>query len=328
MLCGVGKFAVRGALLTALAGGVAVAVAGPDTVRAIFTQTRQNVQAAVGAAISDPVALRAQMQSLAEQYPQRIAEVRGDLAELTEQIAQLEREQAVAHKVVAMADADLESMKAVLARAEEARTSGEAHVVRVRFEDSRAAMNLDEAYGKATRVTQLRNAYVQKVTDVDRDLGYLNQQKERLTALLDQLNTEHTEFQSQLFTLNQQVEAIQRNDRMIDLMQKRQASIDQHSRYRAGSLDHVKTRLADIRAKQEAKLEAFGQATDVKNYENAAKYLLDSEAAPTSRVRSLPAPKALEVRPSVIEIGPDAARPAPKADEPGPYTGPFASSRR
>lgn len=306
MICGMSKFVVRGALLTAVAGGVAVAIAGPDTVRAFLSQTRNNAQAALGQAISDPVALRAQMQSLAEQYPERIAEVKGDLAEINEQIAQLEREQAVAKKVVAMADADLEGMKAVLARAEAAKETGEAQVVRVRFEDSRSALNLDEAYGKANRVTQLRNAYVQKVGDVDRDLGYLGQQRERLTALLDQLNTEHTEFQSQLFTLNQQVEAIQRNDRMIDLMEKRQASIDQHSRYRASSLDHVKSRLADIRAKQEAKLDAFGQTTDVKNYENAAKYLLDSESAPKlGSVRKLSQPKTIEVRPSVLEVGPE-----------------------
>jgi predicted RNase H-like nuclease (RuvC/YqgF family) len=320
MFCGITKTIVRAGLITAVAGGVAVAVAGPDTVRAFLKQARNNAQDAIGKAISDPVALRAQMQSLAEQYPARIAEVRGDLGELTEQIAQLEREQAVAKKVVAMADTDLDGMKSVLARAESARETGEAQVVKVRFDDSRSAVNLDEAYAKANRVTQLRNAYNQKVSDIDRDLGYLNQQKERLATLLDQLNTEHTEFQSQLFGLNQQVEAIQRNDRMIDLMEKRQASIEQHGRYRAASIDQVKTRLADIRAKQEAKLDAFGQAVDVKNYENAAKYLLDSESSPTLKPKSLVPSKTFEIRPSVMEIGPKDARsiPGPVVIQTGP----------
>ncbi len=320
MFCGITKTVVRAGLITAVAGGVAVAVAGPDTVRAFLKQARSNAQEALGKAISDPVALRAQMQSLAEQYPQRIAEVRGDLGELTEQIAQLEREQAVARKVVAMADADLDGMKSVLARAEAARETGEAQVVRVRFDESRSACPIDEAYAKANRVTQLRNAYNQKASDIDRDLGYLNQQKERLTAMLDQLNTEHTEFQSQLFGLNQQVEAIQRNDRMIDLMEKRQSQIDHHGRYRAASIDQVKTRLADIRAKQEAKLETFGQATDVKNYENAAKYLLDSENAPLTSGKASHKAKTLEIRPSVLEIGPKDAKalPGPVAVPTGP----------
>lgn len=328
MFCGVTKTVVRAGLVTALAGGVAVAVAGPDTVRAFLTQARGNVQAAIGSQISDPVALRAQMQGLAEQYPARIAEVKGDLAELTEQMTQLEREQAVAKKVVAMADADLEQMKDVLARAEAAKVSNGTALVRVRFEDERSAISLDDAYGKANRVTQLRNAYATKVGDVDRDLGYLGQQKERLENLLTQLTTEHTEFQSQLFSMNQQVEAIQRNDRMIDMMEKRQACMDKHSRYRASSLDDVKGRLADIRAKQEAKLDAFGQATDVRNYENAAKYLLDNDGAASLKNRIVPK-KDVEIRPSVIEIGPgsEPKKDAPKAGKGEAhveYVGPLA----
>lgn len=326
MFCGVTKTVVRAGLVTALAGGVAVAVAGPDTVRAFLHQARGNVQTAIGSQISDPVALRSQMQSLAEQYPARIAEVKGDLAELNEQITQLQREQSVARKVVAMADADLSGMRDVLARAEAAKIEAGTSLVRVRFEDEKSPMSLDDAYGKANRVTQLRNAYATKVGDVDRDLGYLSQQKERLENLLTQLSTEHTEFQSQLFSLNQQVEAIQRNDRMIDMMEKRQASMDKHSRYRASSIDDVKGRLADIRAKQEAKLDAFGQATDVRNYENAAKYLLDNEGG--SAIKSkITTPKQIEIRPSVIEIGPGHEQNAKKSDKSSasvPYAGPLA----
>src|SRR5690554_1618158 len=91
----IGKTVVRGAVLTALVGGVAVAVAGPETVRALFHQTRHNVRHAIDAQISDLVALRAQLRSLEEQYPKKIADVRGDLAELNEQIAQIERDLAV-----------------------------------------------------------------------------------------------------------------------------------------------------------------------------------------------------------------------------------------
>lgn len=314
MLCGITKTVVRAGLITALAGGVAVVVAGPETVRAFLQQARSNAERALGSAVSDPVALRAQLESLAEQYPGRIAEVRGSLAELDQQIATLEREQAVARKVVAMADSDLEQMRAVLARAEAARASGEAEVVRVRFEDSRSAVNLEEAYGKANRVVQLRNAYAQRVSDMERDLGYLGQQRDRLVGLLEQLTTEHAEFQSQLFALNQQVEAIQRNDRMIELMESRQATIESHSRFRATSLDGVKSRLAEIRSKQEAKLDALGQSSDMRNYENAARYLLENEgrARPGSVSGSglrLLEPRAVEVRPSVIEIGPSEARP-------------------
>lgn len=305
----IGKTIVRGAVITALVGGVAVAVAGPDRVCALFHSAQCKINGAIDSKISDPAALRSQLRSLEEQYPKRIADVRGDLAELNEQITQLDRELAVSKKVVAMADSDLSSMQSVLAKAEEARTAGTAQVVRVRFDAGERACNMDEAYGKANRVSQLRTAYAGRATDIERDLGYLGQQKDRLTTLLTQLETERTQFQTQLFSLDRQVDAISRNDRMIDILQKRNESIDQQSRYRAASLDQITAHLADIRAKQESKLDMFNQTTDVRNYENAAKYLLDNEKAGEQRPLRSNKPKAVEVGPTVIEIGPGDSTP-------------------
>lgn len=311
----IGKTVVRAAVLTAVVGGVAVAVAGPDSVKALIHQTRSHVREAVDSQISDPVALRAQLRSLEEQYPKKIADVRGDLSELNEQIAQLERELAVSKKVVAMTETDLTQMQGVLARAEQAKndglTQGVVHEVRVRFEGDRA-VGLDDAYAKVNRVNQLRTAYVSRVGDIERDLGYLGQQKDRLSSLLTQLETERAEFQTQLWSLDRQVDAISRNDRMIEIMEKRQETIEGHSRYQAASLDQITGRLADIRAKQESKLQMFAQNTDIKNYESAAKYMLDSEQS--SRPNQLRFDKPIEVAPSVIEIGPEHVQPAPKDD--------------
>src|SRR5438105_3503566 len=118
------KTVVRGAVVTALVGGAAVAVAGPGRIHALFHHAQDSINNAIDANIGDPVALRAQLRSLEEQYPKRIADVRGDLAELNEQAAQLERDLAVSKKVVAMADNDFEQMQSVLAKAEEARAQG------------------------------------------------------------------------------------------------------------------------------------------------------------------------------------------------------------
>lgn len=314
----IGKTVVRAAVLTAVVGGVAVAVAGPDSVKAFLHQTRSNVRKVVDSQVSDPVALRAQLQNLEQQYPQKIEEVEGDLAELNGQIGQLERDLAVAKQVVAMAEVDLTQMQNVLVKAEAARTEavsqGLVQEVRVRFDSGDRAVKLEDAYAKANRLTQLRNAYASRVPDLERDLGYLGQQKERLDSLLSQLKTERAEFQSQLWSLDYQVDAISRNDRMIEIMSKRQATIENHSRYKAGSLDQITSRLADIRAKQESKLEMFAQNSDVKNYESAAKYLLDSEAAAKPNQLRFDKPKALEVGPTVIEIGPDDVKPEPKDD--------------
>ncbi|MFN0131881.1 MAG: hypothetical protein ACKVW3_05020 [Phycisphaerales bacterium] len=310
-MAGICRNVVRAGVVVAIVGGVAMVVAGPDTVRAFMHQTRHNVRSAIDSTISDPVALRAQLRGLEAEYPKKIADVHGDLAELNEQIAQLEREMAVSQKVVAMTDSDLSHMQAILAKAEEAKSASEAQVVRVRFSDERP-VNLDEAYAKANRVSQLKVAYSTRVQDLERDLGYLGQQRDRLTELLDQLETERAEFQTQLWSLDRQVDAIARNDRMIEVMQKRQETIDEHSRYHVASLDQLTSRLADIRAKQESKLQGFSQSSDIKNYENAAKYLLDGEQSKTGLVKPSKA-KGIEIGPKIIEVGPKTT-----ADDKGP----------
>jgi predicted RNase H-like nuclease (RuvC/YqgF family) len=297
---------VRAGVITAVVGGAVLVVAGPDRAFAVFSQTRSKINGAIDSKITDPVALRAQLRDLESQYPKRIADVRGDLAELNEQISQLQRQLAVSRKVIEMADGDLDQMRDVLARAEDARAQAAGHIIRVRFEDNRP-MSLDDAYSRANRVSQVRSAYVSQAADLERDMGYLSQQHERLSALLEQLEGERAEFQAQLWQLDRQVDAIARNERMIELMQKREATIQNQSRYRAASLDQVTARLADIRAKQEAQLQMHGQSTDVRNYENAAKYLLDSEirsgALRPERSRQ---PEARPT-PTVIEIGPETA---------------------
>lgn len=297
------KNLVRAGVIAALAGGAAVAIAGPDRIGALITQTRGSVHKAIDGQITDPVALRTQLRDLEAQYPQRIADVRGDLAEVNEQIEQLNRELAVSRKVVDLADADLAQMKDLLARAEDARneSAGTATVVRVRFGER--SLNLDDAYAKANKISQLRSAYATRAADLEKELGYLGEQQARLGDLLGQLESERAQFQTQLWQLDRQVDTIARNDRLIELMEKRQETIDEQSRYRAVSLDQIHGRLADIRAKQEAKLELLAKGKDTLDYENKAKIQLDQRDREDPFESFSPAP-ALEVSPSVIEIGP------------------------
>jgi chromosome segregation ATPase len=302
-MAGIVRTVVRIGVITALVGGVAVVAAGPDSVRAFLHQTRQNVKQCIDSHVSDPVALRAQLRDLEGQYPKRIAAVRGDLAEVSEQIAQLNRELEVSRRVVALADQHLQTMQGVLAKAEQTKQGGGFQVVKVRFDDQ--SLSLDDAYAKANRVSQVRSAYSTKASDVERDLGYLGQQRDRLAKLLDKLEKERADFQSQLWTLDRQVDTIARNDRLIALLQDRQKTIDEQSRYEAVSLDQVTARFAEIRAKQEAKLEMFGQNSDMENYEDAARSQLDYEKSRPAKTSGKPAAKGVEMTPSVIEIGPE-----------------------
>ena len=252
------KNVVRYGVIAALIGGAGVVIAGPERAGALVDQCRGKINHAIDLAIDDPIALRAQMRALEAEYPQRIAEVRGDLAELQQQTADLKRELEVSHRVVALASEDLSQMQGMIAKAEASQTlNGPNSIVRVVF--SGEPVNLKDAYGKANKIQQVHSAYAGRAGDIERDLGYLAQQEKRLTDLLGQLETEHTEYQSQIWSMDRQVDSIARNERLIEVMAKRQRTIDEQSRYGAQSLDQLAAKFADIRAKQEAKLESLGK---------------------------------------------------------------------
>jgi chromosome segregation ATPase len=305
MACGFMKNVVRFGVIGALVVGAGIAIAGPQRVKALFHQARHNINAKIDCNITDPVALRSQLRDLESQYPRRIEEVRADLAELREQMAQLQREKDVDERVVAMADADLTKLASALEQAEDmaiqtVSDEGVSHQVVIVFKGDR--LPVDAAYAKQAEVTNTRNAYSSRAADIERDLGYLAQQEERLTSLLSKLETERQTFQAQLWELDRKVDAVARNDRMIEIMAKRQRTIDEQSRYRAASLDQINGRLADIKAKQEAKLASLATEQARTSYEDAAKAEIDREMSSRklSEVRVTPRP----VRTKVIEIRP------------------------
>lgn len=306
---------VRIAVITAAVGtvgiGAATLVAGPDRVGAFFTQARSKINTTIDKQITDPVALRAQLRDLQAQYPRRIGEVRSDLAQLREQRAQLERDLAVSSRVIELADQDSEKLTAALDHAESASIQNVAlgvdHQIVIVFRNER--LDTTTANTKLNQVNATRNAYAARVADIERDLGYLSRQETQLASLLAKLETEQTAFQTQLFDLDRQIDAIARNDRMIDVMASRQRTLDEQSRYRAASLDQINSKLADIRAKQEAQLASMAGMAEHFSYEDAAKSQLDREAGTGPR-RALPAP--VKARPAVIEINPENLPAAPK----------------
>lgn len=303
------KHLVRYAVIAGLVGGTAALVAGPERLGALVDQTRGKINNVIDANIEDPIALRSQMRQLEGQYPERIAEVQGDLAELREQTAQLKRELAVSDRVVDLAAADLAQISDLIARGEAAQADG-TRLVRVVFGNE--SIDLKDAYSRATRIQQVKGAYTTRATEIERDLGYLAQQEKRLADLATQLQTEYTEFQTQMWQMDRQVDTIARNDRLIAVMEKRQKTLDRQSRYEANSLDQLSSRFADIRAKQEARLESLGSSTTTLNYEDRAKFDLDARREWSGEVETLP--EDVETQPTVIEISPEpVAKPKPIA---------------
>lgn len=303
-----GKCLVRAAVITALAGGAAVVIAGPHRVRAVIHQARQNVNACIDNRVDDPVALRQQIRALEAEYPVRIRAVEADLSDLESQIARLERDGAVAHRTASLIDQDLAQLNGLIGQAEtavaDARESSQFRIVRVRYNDR--TLDMDDAYAKATNLQQMRQSYVARGSDVQRSLDLLGQQRDRLSNLLAQLRQEQGDFQAQLFALDTEIDAIARNDRLIEMLETRQKRIDEASRYEAHSLDQITSRLSQIRGQQDSRIEQILGTTDEQRYEQRAQYELEFGAEQEERIEPLPAlpqASAIEISPDVVVIG-------------------------
>lgn len=299
----IGKTVVRGVVITALAGGVLVAVAGPHRAHAMFDQTRNSVINVIDSNIDDPILLRAQVKKLESQYPGKIAEVRSDLSEVQTQIGQIHREQQIATKVVALASNDLGVVDSQIAQARVTQSANPGAIVRISFNNK--PVDLEDAYAKRQQIEQTQNLYSTRAADLQTDLGYLRDQEIQLADLLERLVTEQSEFQAKLFQLDAQIDTIARNDRLIDMMEDRQETIDAHSRFQANSLDQLNGRLSNIRNEQRARLEAIAGRDQSKSYIDEAQFLIDQEG----RTKSFESPnQQLLVEPTVIDITPEDAK--------------------
>ena len=284
MIAGIFKTFFRVGLITAACGVVAVLIAGEDRVGALLSKAHHTVVEKIDAKIDDPTALRSQLREMEREYPQRISQVRGDLAEINQQINQLAKEQAISERVVALADKDLKVLTPLLEEAHVAGivepssyTTGVSNVVSIRFDNRTWSVN--QAATRRTQISQMRVAYANRAADSQHDLVYLRQQAERLEDLMAQLEGEQSQFQSQLWQLDRQVDSIARNERLIEMLEKRERTIDSCSRYEAVSFDQLRGRLDEVHARQQAELDMLtGQSREL-DYEGLAKLQLQSEGS-------------------------------------------------
>lgn len=282
MIAGLFKTMFRVGLITAACGGAAVLIAGEERVGALISTAHHHVVDAIDSNIDDPTALRKQLREMEREYPERISQVRGDLAELNQQIAQLEKEQAIAERVVALAEQDVAQLAPLLDEAQvvglvehTGYSEGVRNVVSIRFDNR--TWTVSQAANRLQQINQTKVAYANRAADSAHDLVYLRQQGERLDELMAQLEGEQAQFQSQLWQLDRQVDSIARNERLIDMLGKRNRTLDECSRYEAVSFDQLRGKLDEVRARQQASLDQLTGEARQMDYEDVAKMQLQVE---------------------------------------------------
>jgi chromosome segregation ATPase len=318
-MAGICKSVVRFGVIGGLATGALVLIAGPHRVHALIQQGRDTVNDVIDSNITDPVALRAKLRQLEEEYPRRIEQVEGDLAQLQTQKAQLNRELRIAEAVVELTERDHAQISAALDRLDGERI----RLASTAEDDRQYVLVIDEqrlspeaARSRSEQILATKAANAAKAADLEKHLAYLGQQEERFSELLSKLKSEQTQFRAQLFDLDRQVDAVARNERMIDVMKGRQKTLDEQGSYRAASLGQFQQSVAARLAQQEATLASLAQNQAVTNYEQQAAQIVDRPGA----TKALTVP----VKPTkrVIEILPESPT---EADRDAEKTGPVAA---
>ena len=269
---------VRWGLISGLALGGLVLIFGHQPVIAGISAMRAKAQSTVDMLVDDPTALRRQLSEMADQYPDRIAEVRGELAQVASQIDQFERDCEVSKRVIALAGEDLAQLKDLITRAEtelsaasldSGRAVAVSHVM-VRFEGSR--FDLDEAYQEAHRINEVRLGYADRLATNEHHLALLTEQKSRLTEIAGKLESEFATFQTQLWQLDRQIDAIERNERLITMTEDMQETLDGYSKFeRVGNLKQLEAKLNELRMVQQAQLEQLQNKSRTDDYEDRAR---------------------------------------------------------
>jgi phage shock protein A len=269
------RFVLRWGLISALALGGASLLIGPERVAAGLACVRAKAQSVVDRAVDNPVALRRQLQDLADEYPDRIAKVQGEIAEVDHQLGQFERDSEIAARVVAMTTDDLSELKTLITRAE----GVEGRAVYVRFDGVR--FGIDQAYGEARRINNVRVTYDDRLSCNEQQLQLLSQQKARLVEILARLEEEYTTFETQMWQLDRQIDAIERNERLIDMTEQLQATLATYDQWgKVGNLKQLEAKLAELATIQEAQLLTLEQKGVRWDYEKRAKNELDFESVP------------------------------------------------
>ncbi|MBX3354547.1 MAG: hypothetical protein KF724_02485 [Phycisphaeraceae bacterium] len=264
---------LRWSLIAGLGLGAVALVVGPQRVGAAMAQIRSWGQNTVDRFVEDPVALRRQLEQLGAEYPGRIGQLRGEMAQLDRQIHQLEQDCEISRRVVAMTTADLDQVDAALAGSSPA-------VVRTRLGSSDGS----SLRAEAKRIQQIRGSHQDRLHGGERQLTMLRDQRAKLGAVLSRLEREHADFQIKLATLDRQIDAVGRNQRLIQMAQEQAKVLAEYERgTRVGNLGQLEGRLEQIRIEQEAKLEVLLRADDSDPYESAAREALRSEPATTER---------------------------------------------
>ena len=265
---------LRVGLISGLALGGLTLLIGPHKVAAGLHQIRVKAQTIIDQVSDEPAALRHQLQVMADKYPERIAEVRGELAEVNVELEEFNYDSEVAARVVAMTTEDLVDLKTLVVKARNVSNSNTYNTVYLRFKGVR--FDIDQAHSEGNRINDVRVSFQDRLASSKQQMSFLAQQKGRLIEILDRLDSEYSSFQTKMWQLDSQIDAIERNERLIEMTKDLQATLASYDSWgEIGNLKQLEHKLAELQTIQTAQFETLRQSSVRWDYAKEAARQLD-----------------------------------------------------
>ena len=262
------KSMLRWGLVSAAVLGGTTLLVGPDRVAAGFDQVRTMVTHVFEDFVDDPVALRRQVQGLADQYPDRIAEVRSEIAQIDVQLGQLSHDNEVAERVISLTTADIDEIRVAVTEAQASSEAGR----KVAIRRGSFRVGIEQAKSEARRIAGIRATYEDRTVGNGQQIAVLSTQRGRLSEILLQLEAEYGEFEEKLWQLDRQIDAIERNDRLITMTEEQQEILRDYQKLgKVGNLRQLESKLEELRVTQEAQLQALEKHGVQGEYEREAR---------------------------------------------------------
>ncbi len=262
------KTIVRWTLIAGIAVGGVTIIIGPGRVAAAFETIQDQAGNLVDQYIDveEAKSLRTKLHDLAGVYPDRIAEIRGEIARIDSQVNQMAHDADVARRVVAMTENDLERLAG---KVRDAEVGGVRQVSLVKGD---AGVDLEVAYKEGRRIQGIRSTYQERLVADQRQVELLSSQHDRLTTLLEQVEREYSQYQAQVWQLDRQIDSIERNERLIALTESQQETLQQfNTPGDTETLRAIESRLAELQAVQEGTLQSLGEQGRQGEYEHRAR---------------------------------------------------------
>ena len=261
------------ALSAAVLGGTAFFI-GSDRAQSVFDRVTDGVRSEIDSRLDahsdDPVVLRRRLVEVSAKYPEQIAQVRSDLRDIREEVLRIDHDREVCERVVELIDSDLVKLEPALAEAKQRADKKKARLASVPVTFDGEQMSLLRATTRAKEIARERDARVAAALDASQGLIHLRAQEQHFEETLNRLLDEQAELVAKVRQLGSEIESIARTDRLIDLLEKREATLQNVERFKIESLDGLTAVLERKRVQQEARLEAIGAGTTSKSYSDLA----------------------------------------------------------